>query len=139
MKCRCIVPLLVMAMGLLMGGCSNLTPSQTYKIDYGLYVAANVGLSAAVKTGKVPSTEVPAIQAALQSASQKLTAGRAWIVANPQLANTVGVYPAEFTALSAVLDILHERLAKYTLLAPLPLAPPTPPATTVPADLIPTP
>lgn len=133
-----IVPMLAMCLALLvpLGGCSNLTPSQTYKIDYGLYVAANVGLSAAVKTGKVPASEVPGIQAGLQTAAQKLAAGRAWIVLNPTLANTVGVYPPEFTAISAIMDVLQERLAKYTLIGPLPAPPPPPtPAST----LVPTP
>lgn len=110
------------AMFLLLGmvGCSNLTPNQNYSLDYATYVGADVGLTAAVDAGKIPPTAIPQIQSDLAIAATDLAAGKVWITANPNLANTIGVYPPEFTLMHSAVQILVHYLVQYGPIAPIP-------------------
>ena len=128
---RSILPfLLVLAVALLLGGCSNLTPRQNYRLDRDAYVIADVVLTAGVVAHKIPAADVPVIQAGLGVANQRLADAAVWIAANPALADTPGVYPPSLDPLKAAIDVLNGYLLKYALLAPLP--PAVPPAATQP-------
>ena len=120
---RLILILSLLAVVLLMTftcGCSNMTPAQVYRADAALYVIADVGATAGVAANKIPASDVPAVKVGLGVAKRNLDALRAWIAANPNLANTIGVTPAELTATEAAIEILSGYIAKYSLLAPLP-------------------
>lgn len=114
-----IVSLFVVAML----GCSNLTPQQAYDIDRASIIGADVALTIAVNTGKIPATAVPQIQKDMGVATANLAAFKAWLAANPNLANTIGVYPAELGLAGTATQILLEYVTQYSLIVPLPSAP----------------
>lgn len=133
-------PLILIGLALIMGGCSNLTANQRYKLDATAYDVSVVAYTAANAAGKVPAQAQAPAQAAFTDAGQRLTQASAWIAANPTLANTPGVSPPSLDALDIAIDVVRTYARKYLFVAPLvPLDPPaTQPATTQPV-LIPIP
>jgi hypothetical protein len=113
-------------------GCSNMTPNQVLRADKAIYVVADVGATGAVAAGKIPPSEVPTVKADLAIAKTNLDALQAWVNANPNLANVIGMTPPELTQTAAIITILEGYITRFSLLAPLPslsTPPTTPPAT----------
>lgn len=113
-----IVPFLLLPF--LLVGCSNLTPQQRYDVNEAVYIGANVGLSAAHAAGKIPPKQIPGIQNDLAIAKADLDKAQAWLDANPNLANVIGLYVPELDAAATAVKIARRHLVKFALLGPLP-------------------
>lgn len=114
--------LLILPLLLLLAGCSNQTARQTYKHQAALYNGASLGIFAADVAGKLPADAKSDVVKYQDAARARLLEARAWLVANPALADVPGVVPPSLDLTKAAVDVLRKYVRRYLIGLP-PLVP----------------
>jgi hypothetical protein len=103
-------------------GCSNLTPNQQYRHSAAIYNGASLGIFAADVAGKLPAEAKADVVKYQDAARDRLLEARAWLVANPALADVPGVVPPSLDLTKAAVDVLRRYVRRYLIGLP-PLVP----------------
>jgi hypothetical protein len=117
-----IIPLLILA------GCSNQTPRQTYRTSAALYNASSLALAVADRAGDIPPRAKDDVVAVQDEARAWILEASAWIQANPALADVPGVVPPSLDPMRIAVAKLRELARRYFVGLP-PLVPMDVPAT----------